>query len=116
MQRLVGIDVDNLGLGTLTRQTNLNFDFHLLSQRHSGRDQRSMKIHDNRLAMGYGIEAFNARDPLAWPGFATVDDVRCLPPTVISVNECDPLRDEGINFYRLLIRAGLFPGVSQPRN
>ena len=25
---------------------------------------------------------------------------------MISVNECDPLRDEGINFYRLLLRAG----------
>jgi acetyl esterase/lipase len=28
-------------------------------------------------------------------------------PTIISVNECDPLRDEGINFYRLLLRAGV---------
>jgi acetyl esterase/lipase len=63
--------------------------------------------HDNRGAMGYGIEAFNQRDPLAWPSFATVDDVAGLPPTVISVNECDPLRDEGINFYRLLLRAGV---------
>jgi acetyl esterase len=26
---------------------------------------------------------------------------------VISVNECDPLRDEGIEFYRLLLRAGV---------
>jgi acetyl esterase/lipase len=55
--------------------------------------------------MGYGIEAFEARDPLAWPGFAEADDVRGFPPTVISVNECDPLRDEGINFYRLLLAA-----------
>ena len=30
--------------------------------------------------------------------------MRGLPPTVISVNECDPLRDEGVNFYRLLLR------------
>ena len=30
-----------------------------------------------------------------------------FPPTVISVNECDPLRDEGINFYRLLLQAGV---------
>jgi acetyl esterase len=29
-----------------------------------------------------------------------------LPPVVISVNECDPLRDEGINFYRLVIQSG----------
>ncbi|MDO8886352.1 alpha/beta hydrolase fold domain-containing protein, partial [Candidatus Oleimmundimicrobium sp.] len=28
-------------------------------------------------------------------------------PVVISVNECDPLRDEGIAFYRLLLRAGV---------
>jgi acetyl esterase/lipase len=56
--------------------------------------------------MAYGIEAFNAKDPLAWPGFATVDDVKGLPPVVISVNECDPLRDEGIGFYRLLLQAG----------
>ena len=30
-----------------------------------------------------------------------------FPYTVISVNECDPLRDEGIGFYRLLLRAGV---------
>jgi acetyl esterase len=64
-------------------------------------------LHNNRGAVGYGIEALEARNPLAWPGFATEDDVRGLPPTVISVNECDPLRDEGIEFYRLLIRAGV---------
>lgn len=66
-----------------------------------------LDLHNNQGRMGYGIEAFDARDPLAWPGFATVDDVRGLPPTVISVNECDPLRDEGINFYRLLLSAGV---------
>ena len=26
---------------------------------------------------------------------------------MISVNECDPLRDEGIGFYRLLLREGV---------
>ena len=30
-----------------------------------------------------------------------------LPPVVINVNECDPLRDEGIEFYRLLLEAGV---------
>ncbi|MFT5098844.1 MAG: acetyl esterase [Flavobacterium sp.] len=66
-----------------------------------------LDLHNNRGAMTYGIEAFEAKNPLAWPSFATEDDVRGLPPTVISVNECDPLRDEGINFYRLLIKAGV---------
>ncbi len=62
---------------------------------------------DNRATMGYGIEAFRARNPLAWPSFATREDVEGLPPTVISVNECDPLRDEGIAFYRLLMASGV---------
>jgi acetyl esterase len=62
---------------------------------------------DNRATMAYGIEEFNARNPLAWPSFATEDDVKGLPPTVISVNECDPLRDEGIAFYRLLLASGV---------
>jgi acetyl esterase len=66
-----------------------------------------LDLHNNRGAVGYGIEAFHARNPLAWPSFATVDDVRGLPRTVISVNECDPLRDEGLNFYRLLLKAGV---------
>jgi acetyl esterase len=66
-----------------------------------------LDLHNNRGAVGYGIEAFNDRNPLAWPSFATLDDVAGFPPTVISVNECDPLRDEGINFYRLLLQAGV---------
>jgi acetyl esterase len=65
-----------------------------------------LDLHNNRGAMAYGIEALNAKDPLAWPGFASVEDVKGLPPVVISVNECDPLRDEGIGFYRLLLQAG----------
>jgi len=66
-----------------------------------------LDLHSNRGALAYGIEAFDAKDPLAWPAFATVEDVTGLPPTVISVNECDPLRDEGIEFYRLLLKAGV---------
>ncbi len=66
-----------------------------------------LDLHNNQGAMAYGIEQLEARNPLAWPGFATAEDVRGLPPTVISVNECDPLRDEGINFYRLLLSAGV---------
>ena len=66
-----------------------------------------LSLHHNQGRMGYGIEAFDRQDPLAWPSFATVDDVAGFPETVISVNECDPLRDEGIEFYRLLLRAGV---------
>ncbi len=64
-------------------------------------------VHSNSGRIGYGIEAFNEKNPLAWPLFATEEDVQGLPPVIISVNECDPLRDEGIEFYRLLLRAGV---------
>lgn len=66
-----------------------------------------LDLHNNNGAMAYGIEAFEKRDPLAWPGMATGEDVRGLPPVTISVNECDPLRDEGIAFYRLLLAEGV---------
>ncbi|MGY1807685.1 alpha/beta hydrolase fold domain-containing protein [Blastococcus sp. SYSU D00669] len=49
----------------------------------------------------------NAENPLAWPYFATEADVEGLPPHVITVNELDPLRDEGIAYFRLLQRAGV---------
>jgi acetyl esterase len=66
-----------------------------------------LNLHNNRWAMAYGIEELDRRNPLAWPGFSSEEDVAGLVPTVISVNECDPLRDEGVNFYRLLLRAGV---------
>ena len=66
-----------------------------------------LDLHNNQGAMGYGIEELEKENPLAWPGFASEDDVRGMVPTIISVNECDPLRDEGIGFYRLLLRAGV---------
>jgi len=62
-------------------------------------------VNSNRGRIGYGIAAFEDRDPLAW-GFATRDDVADLRPIVVSVNELDPLRDEGVAFYRLLLAAG----------
>lgn len=66
-----------------------------------------LDLHNNQGRMIYGIDEFAKANPLAWPGFATEDDVRGLVPTFISVNECDPLRDEGISFFRLLMRAGV---------
>ena len=64
-----------------------------------------ISVANNHMTMAYGIEAFEGRDPKAWPSFATEADVAGFPPTMVSVNECDPLRDEGIAFYRLLQRA-----------
>jgi len=46
-------------------------------------------------------------DPCAWPLKATEEDLKGLPPHVISVNECDPLRDEGKEYFRKLSRAGV---------
>jgi acetyl esterase/lipase len=66
-----------------------------------------LDLHSNYGKLSYGVEAFDSRNPLAWPSFATESDVVGFPPTVISVNECDPLRDEGLNFYRLLLRANV---------
>jgi acetyl esterase/lipase len=72
-----------------------------------------ISVANNHATMAYGIDAYEARNPLAWPGFASVDDVTGFPPTMISVNECDPLRDEGVAFYRLLQRAGVFSHCRQ---
>lgn len=66
-----------------------------------------LALHSNRGRIAYGVEEFDAGNPLAWPSFATEDDVHDFPSTMISVNECDPLRDEGVDFYRLLVRAGV---------
>jgi acetyl esterase len=66
-----------------------------------------MDIRSNYGAMAYGIAELRGRNPLAWPAFATEQDVTGFPPVIISVNECDPLRDDGIDFYRLLVRAGV---------
>jgi acetyl esterase len=46
-------------------------------------------------------------DPTCWPLRATCGELEGLPPVVISVNELDPLRDEGIAYYRRLRSAGV---------
>jgi acetyl esterase len=55
----------------------------------------------------YDPSGDNAANPLAWPYHASVDDLKGLPPHVISVNQLDPLRDEGLAYFRKLLAAGV---------
>jgi acetyl esterase/lipase len=55
----------------------------------------------------YDPSGEHATDPLTWPYHATTDDLTGLPPHVISVNELDPLRDEGIAYHHKLVEAGV---------
>ena len=57
------------------------------------------------LAKCYDPFEDNKLNPLAWPYHASVDELKGLPPHVISVNELDPLRDEGLEYYRKLSAA-----------
>ena len=59
------------------------------------------------LAVAYDPDHQNDHNPLCWPFFAGSDDLHGLPPHVISVNELDPLRDEGLKYYQMLLAAGV---------
>jgi len=49
----------------------------------------------------------HAADATCWALAASDEELSGLPPHVISVNELDPLRDEGLAYYRRLLRAGV---------
>ncbi|MEE2778027.1 MAG: alpha/beta hydrolase fold domain-containing protein [Acidobacteriota bacterium] len=59
------------------------------------------------LAKIYDPSGEHATNPLAWPYHAKLEDLEGLPPHVISVNELDPLRDEGLAYFRKLLVAGV---------
>lgn len=59
------------------------------------------------LASVYDPDGSNARNPLCWPSWASADDLAGLPPHVITVDELDIFRDEGLEYYRGLVRAGV---------
>ncbi|MEO4016125.1 alpha/beta hydrolase fold domain-containing protein [Pseudomonas rossensis] len=59
------------------------------------------------LASLYDPDCANRRNPLAWPYHATGEDLSGLPPHVISTNELDSVRDEGLAYARKLARAGV---------
>jgi acetyl esterase/lipase len=45
------------------------------------------------------------QNPLAWPYHATVEECVGLPPHMLVMDELDPLRDEGMAYYRKLLAA-----------
>jgi len=55
----------------------------------------------------YTPENEQRTNPLAWPLEASKEDLTGLPPHFIAVNELDPLRDEGLAYYRNLLEAGV---------
>ncbi|BBY30507.1 alpha/beta hydrolase fold domain-containing protein [Mycolicibacterium sediminis] len=59
------------------------------------------------MASLYDPDGEHAKDPLAWPYYATIDDVAGLPPHVVTTDELDPLRDEGQAYLRTLQKAGV---------
>ncbi len=59
------------------------------------------------LGRAYDPDGSGMADPMCWPAAATPADLAGLPPHRISVNELDPLRDEGLEYYRTLLAAGV---------
>jgi acetyl esterase len=56
-------------------------------------------------AVGYGDNCRN--DKYAWPSNCTQDDIHGLCPITISLNEFDPLIDEGKEFYRKCLQSNV---------
>jgi acetyl esterase/lipase len=59
------------------------------------------------MSEAYDPGGVHATEPTCWPYRASIDDLKDLPPHVISVNELDPMLDEGLVYYRKLLKAGV---------
>ena len=59
------------------------------------------------LAKVYDPSGVDWDNPLAWPYRASLSYLEGLPPHYISVNELDPLRDEGVAYYQKLQAVGV---------
>ncbi len=64
------------------------------------------------MVKAYDPTGENLTNPLAWPYHASNSELTGLPPHFITVNELDPLRDEGLAYYRKLLAAGV-PAVAK---
>lgn len=59
------------------------------------------------MAFVYTPKSDDAKNPLAWPYYAEAKDLANMPPHVLEMDELDPLRDEGMAYYRKLSAAGV---------
>lgn len=59
------------------------------------------------LVEAYDPGGEHAQEITCWPWHATADDLGGMPPHVVSVNELDPLRDEGLAYLHTLWAAGV---------
>jgi len=79
---------------------------------------KSLTENDTYFLRGDGLglmaslyDGINSTNPIAWPYHADNFMLEDLPPHVITVNELDPLRDEGLAFSKRLKEVGVSVNV-----